>query len=171
MLPECELYNSKHFDFIYSLIEANKNNECINYIENNNVNLAMGGNLIFKSSAHLGNIEIIKYLLTKKEVTPYDNENVALFHAASNGNFDLVKFFLNDPMFNFLPHKKHTVEAVYLGDYTSEKMLLVDRDNMIYLLLSNYKIKTDLFKNNKKLYFEVNKIFIAKNIMKKLIRF
>ena len=109
-------FNHNQFEHITNLIEYNKVKKCIKYIKSNNVNLAMAGNIIFKQCSAIGNLDFILYLLKQKEVTPYDNYNCALLHAATFNHVSLVKLFISQDSASANNNYNYIIESVFYRD-------------------------------------------------------
>jgi hypothetical protein len=173
-MNEVDYFNENEFEIITKLVRKNKIKKAKKYIKTNKIKLAMAGNIIFKECSVIGNLKFIKYLLKKKEVIPFDNNNRALFHASLNGNFQLVKLYLEKKNSLDKIVDDHIIESILnykeLKDsgLVSKKMNNEKRLKILNLLYNNKKVKSLI---NAELDFLIKKELEIYILKKKLIIF
>lgn len=166
-------FNQTQYLKLYGLIKEGKTKECIQYIKDNDINLAMGGNMFFKDCSALGDLKMIKFLLTQKDVTPYDNNNCALLHAVHNGHFYIVELFLKDKNAKTNSQNNSIIKSLFYNDYQYDHgkeagLPIRDKEKMLYVLFSHPEIYNSLKIENSKSYLKIKKFIKPLLIGKKL---
>lgn len=81
----------------FNIVESNNVTMLQDFLEYHpKIDVSMDGNKALSIATENGNLEMIHFMLTFQNVTPYEKPNAALFTAIEAGHLDIVKFYLDD---------------------------------------------------------------------------